>query len=150
MLFSSLKVWVWGIFQNTGPFSIPVIQGRKTTFGVTSPGNSGKGGGRYKKMAFLRCKRDPCGVICLILTYFSVFYADYVVIQYVLIPAYSDRYVFIFLIWLDLYKRTWSLLYCAVFIQLAAGRFDNILFTDGPPHSPSYLLFLFFCAQASM
>ncbi|KAK5848177.1 hypothetical protein PBY51_005813 [Eleginops maclovinus] len=41
-------------------------------------------------MAFLRCRRDPCGVICLILTYFSVFYADYVVIQYVLIPAYSD------------------------------------------------------------
>lgn len=44
-------------------------------------------------MAFLRCKRDPCGVICLILTYFSVFYADYVVIQYVLIPTYSDRSV---------------------------------------------------------
>ncbi|XP_012705023.2 zf-DHHC domain-containing protein isoform X1 [Fundulus heteroclitus] len=41
-------------------------------------------------MASLRCKRDPCGVICLILTYFSVFYADYVVIQYVLIPAYAD------------------------------------------------------------
>ncbi|CAL1590166.1 unnamed protein product [Knipowitschia caucasica] len=41
-------------------------------------------------MASLRCRRDPCGVICLILTYFSVFYADYVVIQYVLIPAYSD------------------------------------------------------------
>ncbi|MEQ2292243.1 hypothetical protein AMECASPLE_021079 [Ameca splendens] len=41
-------------------------------------------------MASLRCRRDFCGVICLILTYFSVFYADYVVIQYVLIPAYAD------------------------------------------------------------
>ncbi|XP_036406624.1 zf-DHHC domain-containing protein isoform X1 [Megalops cyprinoides] len=40
-------------------------------------------------MASLRCRRDPCGFICLVLTYFSVFYADYVVIQYVLIPAYS-------------------------------------------------------------
>ncbi|XP_061086150.1 zf-DHHC domain-containing protein isoform X3 [Conger conger] len=40
-------------------------------------------------MIALRCRRDPCGFICLILTYFSVFYADYVVIQYVLIPAYS-------------------------------------------------------------
>ncbi|XP_058235930.1 zf-DHHC domain-containing protein isoform X1 [Hemibagrus wyckioides] len=40
-------------------------------------------------MAVLRCRRDPCGLICIILTYFSVFYADYVVIQYVLIPAYS-------------------------------------------------------------
>ncbi|XP_061768645.1 zf-DHHC domain-containing protein isoform X2 [Nerophis ophidion] len=41
-------------------------------------------------MASLRCRRDPCGVVCLVLTYFSVFYADYVVVQYVLIPAYSD------------------------------------------------------------
>ncbi|KAI5086359.1 hypothetical protein C0J45_23383, partial [Silurus meridionalis] len=40
-------------------------------------------------MAVLRCRRDPCGFICLLLTYFSVFYADYVVIQYVLIPAFS-------------------------------------------------------------
>ena len=43
-------------------------------------------------MAYLlRCRRDPCGFVCLILTYFSVFYADYVVIQYVLLPAYSGR-----------------------------------------------------------
>lgn len=54
----------------------------------------GMGGGALQKMASLRCRRDPCGVICLILTYFSVFYADYVVIQYVLIPAYSGRSVF--------------------------------------------------------
>ncbi|KAI5607621.1 hypothetical protein C0J50_9940 [Silurus asotus] len=40
-------------------------------------------------MAVLRCRRDPCGFICILLTYFSVFYADYVVIQYVLIPAFS-------------------------------------------------------------
>ncbi len=45
------------------------------------------------KMAAFRCRRDPCGFVCLILTYFSVFYADYVVIQYVLIPAYSERWV---------------------------------------------------------
>ncbi|KAJ8261549.1 hypothetical protein GJAV_G00155610 [Gymnothorax javanicus] len=41
------------------------------------------------KMAAIRCRRDPCGCVCLILTYFSVLYADYVIIQYVLIPAYS-------------------------------------------------------------
>ncbi|TUS06577.1 Palmitoyltransferase ZDHHC3 [Bagarius yarrelli] len=40
-------------------------------------------------MALLRCRRDPCGFICLILTYFSVFYADYVVLQYVLIPTFT-------------------------------------------------------------
>lgn len=58
-----------------------------------SPGSGEHGGGARQKMASFRCRRDPCGVICLILTYFSVFYADYVVIQYVLIPAYSDRSV---------------------------------------------------------
>ncbi|XP_056298760.1 zf-DHHC domain-containing protein [Pseudoliparis swirei] len=52
-------------------------------------------------MAFVRCRRDLCGVICLILTYFSVFYADYVVIQYVLLPAFSDS--------------VWSSLHGAVF-----------------------------------
>lgn len=60
--------------------------------------DAGGRGGARQKMASLRCRRDPCGVICLILTYFSVFYADYVVIQYVLIPAYSDRSVFCLLL----------------------------------------------------
>ncbi|XP_031597712.1 zf-DHHC domain-containing protein [Oreochromis aureus] len=55
-------------------------------------------------MAFLRCRRDPCGVICLILTYFSVFYADYVVIQYVLIPAYSDS------VWCTLHGSVFNLI----------------------------------------
>uniref|UniRef100_A0A673BCW6 Palmitoyltransferase n=1 Tax=Sphaeramia orbicularis TaxID=375764 RepID=A0A673BCW6_9TELE len=47
-------------------------------------------------MAFVRCRRDPCGVICLILTYFSVFYADYVVIQYVLIPVWCTLHGSVF------------------------------------------------------
>eukprot|EP00064_Thunnus_orientalis_P017832 superscaffoldBa00003900_g17918 len=55
-------------------------------------------------MASLRCRRDPCGVICLILTYFSVFYADYVVIQYVLIPAYSDS------VWCTLHGSVFNLI----------------------------------------
>ncbi|XP_062866740.1 zf-DHHC domain-containing protein [Trichomycterus rosablanca] len=41
-------------------------------------------------MASFCCRRDLCGFICLILTYLSVFYADYVVILYVLVPAYSE------------------------------------------------------------
>uniref|UniRef100_A0AAZ1WZQ3 Palmitoyltransferase n=1 Tax=Oreochromis aureus TaxID=47969 RepID=A0AAZ1WZQ3_OREAU len=64
----------------------------------------GTGGGAREKMAFLRCRRDPCGVICLILTYFSVFYADYVVIQYVLIPAYSDS------VWCTLHGSVFNLI----------------------------------------
>uniref|UniRef100_A0A3Q3N3U8 Palmitoyltransferase n=1 Tax=Labrus bergylta TaxID=56723 RepID=A0A3Q3N3U8_9LABR len=55
-------------------------------------------------MAPLRCRRDPCGVICLILTYFSVFYADYVVIQYVLLPAYSDS------VWCTLHGSVFNLI----------------------------------------
>uniref|UniRef100_A0A3Q3K5L1 Palmitoyltransferase n=1 Tax=Monopterus albus TaxID=43700 RepID=A0A3Q3K5L1_MONAL len=55
-------------------------------------------------MASVRCRRDPCGVICLILTYFSVFYADYVVIQYVLIPAYSGS------VWCTLHGSVFNLI----------------------------------------
>lgn len=67
-------------------------------FYVMSHGSDEHGGGAWQKMASLRCRRDPCGVICLILTYLSVFYADYVVIHYVLIPAYSNRsVVFVFM-----------------------------------------------------
>ncbi|TKS93074.1 Palmitoyltransferase ZDHHC3 [Collichthys lucidus] len=55
-------------------------------------------------MASLRCRRDPCGVICLILTYFSVFYADYVVIQYVLLPAFSDS------VWCTLHGSVFNLI----------------------------------------
>ncbi|KAM3857340.1 palmitoyltransferase ZDHHC3 [Diretmus argenteus] len=55
-------------------------------------------------MASLRCRRDPCGFICLILTYFSVFYADYVVIQYVLIPAYSGS------VWCTLHGSVFNLI----------------------------------------
>uniref|UniRef100_A0A3P8V620 Palmitoyltransferase n=1 Tax=Cynoglossus semilaevis TaxID=244447 RepID=A0A3P8V620_CYNSE len=55
-------------------------------------------------MASLRCRRDPCGVICLILTYFSVFYADYVVIQYVLIPTYTGS------VWCSLHGSVFNLI----------------------------------------
>ncbi|KAM8899026.1 palmitoyltransferase ZDHHC3 isoform 2-T2 [Spinachia spinachia] len=55
-------------------------------------------------MAFVRCSRDPCGVICLVLTYFSVLYADYVVVQYVLIPAYSDS------VWCSLHGSVFNLI----------------------------------------
>ncbi|KAM9335665.1 palmitoyltransferase ZDHHC3 [Symphorus nematophorus] len=69
-----------------------------------SPGSGGQGGGARQKMASLHCRRDPCGVICLILTYFSVFYADYVVVQYVLIPAYSDS------VWCTLHGSAFNLI----------------------------------------
>ncbi|XP_029943957.1 palmitoyltransferase ZDHHC3 [Salarias fasciatus] len=55
-------------------------------------------------MALLRCRRDPCGVICIVLTYFSVFYADYVVVQYVLIPAYSGS------VWCTLHGSVFNLI----------------------------------------
>ena len=103
-----------------------------------SPGSGGRGtgqgGGARQKMASLRCRRDPCGVICLILTYFSVFYADYVVIQYVLIPAYTDRSVLRLLsvVW-TVKTRTWRLFLCAASIHLTADRSDSLLSSQLPP-----------------
>lgn len=88
----------------------------------------GTGGWSLQKMASLRCRRDPCGVICLILTYFSVFYADYVVIQYVLIPAYSDRSVLsVFIPFKALKNQHGALFLCAVSIHLTADRSDSFL-----------------------
>jgi hypothetical protein len=39
------------------------------------------------------CRSDPCGIICIIITYSAVFYADYVVIWHLVIPAMSNTYV---------------------------------------------------------
>ena len=33
---------------------------------------------------------DPCGIICLVITYMSLFYADYVVVRHLIIPSMSN------------------------------------------------------------
>ncbi|XP_056883036.1 zf-DHHC domain-containing protein isoform X1 [Takifugu flavidus] len=70
-------------------------------------------------MASLRCRRDPCGVICLILTYFSVFYADYVVIHYVLLPAYSNS------VWCTLHGSAFNLI-----LMLLLACHSRAVFSD--------------------
>lgn len=35
--------------------------------------------------------RDPCGIVCIILTYLSILYADYVIVKWVVIEAMHDR-----------------------------------------------------------
>ncbi|XP_076838778.1 palmitoyltransferase ZDHHC3 isoform X2 [Brachyhypopomus gauderio] len=70
-------------------------------------------------MASLRCRRDPCGFICIILTYFSVFYADYVVIQYVLIPAYSGS------VWCSLHGSVFN-----VILLLLLACHSKAVFSD--------------------
>uniref|UniRef100_A0A3P9P9S0 Palmitoyltransferase n=1 Tax=Poecilia reticulata TaxID=8081 RepID=A0A3P9P9S0_POERE len=77
-------------------------------------------------MAFLRCRRDPCGVICLVLTYFSVFYADYVVIQYVLIPAYADS------VWGMLHGSLFNL----ILLLLLACHYKAVFSDPGGSKSP--------------
>ncbi|XP_015280216.1 PREDICTED: palmitoyltransferase ZDHHC3-like [Gekko japonicus] len=42
-------------------------------------------GGRCRCCGRERCQADPCGVLCLLLTYLSVGYADYVVLEHVLL-----------------------------------------------------------------
>ncbi|EDO38376.1 predicted protein, partial [Nematostella vectensis] len=35
-------------------------------------------------------RRDPCGVACIVFTYLCVFYADYCIVEHVIIPTLSD------------------------------------------------------------
>ncbi|XP_061618994.1 zf-DHHC domain-containing protein isoform X2 [Phyllopteryx taeniolatus] len=70
-------------------------------------------------MASLRCRRDPCGVVCVFLTYFSVFYADYVVVQYVLIPAYSGS------VWCSLHGSAFN-----VILLLLLACYCKAVFSD--------------------
>ncbi|KAK7471768.1 hypothetical protein BaRGS_00035590, partial [Batillaria attramentaria] len=35
-------------------------------------------------------RNDPCGVICIIITYGAVLYADYVIVRHLIIPSMSD------------------------------------------------------------
>lgn len=44
---------------------------------------------------------DPCGIICIILTYIAVFYADYAVVEWMVIPTMSTRYL-IYLLMFDI------------------------------------------------
>lgn len=37
--------------------------------------------------------KDPCGVICLLMTYSAVLHADYCLVQHVIIPTLTDREV---------------------------------------------------------
>lgn len=37
--------------------------------------------------------RDPCGIVCIIVTYVAVFYADYVVIRWIILHTMQDRFV---------------------------------------------------------
>ncbi|XP_059145307.1 palmitoyltransferase ZDHHC3-like [Physella acuta] len=36
------------------------------------------------------CRLDPCGIICIIITYVAVFYADYVVVRHLVIPSMTE------------------------------------------------------------
>ena len=38
---------------------------------------------------------DPCGITCLILTYAAIFYADYVIVNWVVLQTMSTRYCFL-------------------------------------------------------
>ncbi|XP_072049201.1 palmitoyltransferase ZDHHC3-like [Amphiura filiformis] len=35
------------------------------------------------------CRDDPCGIFCLLITYIAVFYADYVIVEWLIIPSMS-------------------------------------------------------------
>ena len=59
-------------------------KGPGTVFSVSRlTGNPG-----IDKMVVFRS--DPCGIVCLIVTYSAILYADYVVVRHLVIPAMSD------------------------------------------------------------
>ena len=35
-------------------------------------------------------RSDPCGIVCIIVTYSAILYADYVVVRHLVMPAMSD------------------------------------------------------------
>ena len=35
-------------------------------------------------------RNDPCGVICIFITYSAVIYADYVIVRHLVIPTMSE------------------------------------------------------------
>lgn len=37
--------------------------------------------------------RDPCGIVCLVITYGAVIYADYVVLRWIILQTMEARYV---------------------------------------------------------
>lgn len=37
--------------------------------------------------------KDPCGIICVMITYLAVVYADYVVMRYIILQVFASRYV---------------------------------------------------------
>lgn len=37
--------------------------------------------------------RDPCGIVCIFVTYLAVFYADYVVTRWIILQTMQNRYL---------------------------------------------------------
>ncbi|XP_053331071.1 palmitoyltransferase ZDHHC3-like [Spea bombifrons] len=56
------------------------------------------------------CVRDPCGLLCILLTYLSLGYADYVILKHILLHSYSES------IWCPLHAAGFNLV---VFMLLA-------------------------------
>ncbi len=37
-------------------------------------------------------RKDPCGITCLVMTYLAVFYADYVVVRWIILQSMPETY----------------------------------------------------------
>ena len=56
---------------------------------------------------------DPCGFVCALITYFVVFFVDYVTVKNVLIPTYFS---------LRDYRYRWGMLHAGLF-QICIDKF---------------------------
>lgn len=52
--------------------------------------------------------RDPCGIVCIIVTYLAVFYADYVVTRWIILQTMQNRYFALTLIVLNIHLESTS------------------------------------------
>ena len=75
-------------------------------------------------------RKDPCGIICLLITYGCVFYCDYCVVDHVIRPTLSARYAYFvfktklvvsnFVIYFIVYELSYILGILEVVIQVLA------------------------------
>jgi hypothetical protein len=73
-------------------------------------------------------RKDPCGVVCVAITHLLVYYADFVVIKF-LLPTYENRYVEEYI--LNVSRMSFSLSALILWYGPGAGRWGERLDVGG-------------------
>lgn len=75
---------------------------------------------------------DPCGLICILMTYVAVFYADYVVVKWIIMQTMPDRYfVYLFTFLIRMFPGFLDFYFCLYFSLWAPFHvvlFNTVIF----------------------